>query len=118
MTTHAPTVPCGRCVCPAYVGRAGIHCACLPRLSAAARPGRHRPRTTLPPAAEADRTQLPEGARRQRSGGRGLMTCQPCGRFEWERILRRAVMPLRVKFLAFVLASYADADGSNVRPGV
>jgi hypothetical protein len=46
------------------------------------------------------------------------MTCQPAGRFEWERILRRTVLPLRVKFLAFVLASYADADGSNVRPGI
>jgi hypothetical protein len=34
MTTHAPTVPCGRCGIPAYVGRDGIHCACLPRLSA------------------------------------------------------------------------------------
>jgi hypothetical protein len=46
------------------------------------------------------------------------MPLQPAGRFEWERILRRAVLPMRVKFLAFVLASYADADGSNVRPGV
>lgn len=43
---------------------------------------------------------------------------EPCGRFEWERLVRRTVMPMRVKFLAFVLASYADADGSNVRPGV
>jgi len=42
---------------------------------------------------------------------------QPAGRCEWERIVRRIPMPGRVKLLAFVLATYADADGSRVRPG-
>ncbi|AQA21724.1 hypothetical protein BTZ20_5642 [Rhodococcus sp. MTM3W5.2] len=41
---------------------------------------------------------------------------QPVRRFEWERIVRRASMPAGVKFLAFVLASYADGDGTRVHP--
>lgn len=40
----------------------------------------------------------------------------PTGRFEWERIVRRIVMPEPVKLMAFVLGSYADPDGSRVRP--
>lgn len=43
---------------------------------------------------------------------------RPYGRFEWERVIRRIIMPPRVKLLALVLASYADPDGSRVRPGV
>lgn len=39
-------------------------------------------------------------------------------RFEWERVVRRIVMPKAVKFLALVLATYADGDGTRVRPGV
>jgi hypothetical protein len=42
------------------------------------------------------------------------------GRFEWEKIIRRIVVPPKrraVKTVAMVLASYADADGTNVRPG-
>lgn len=46
------------------------------------------------------------------------MTVQPCGRFEWERIVRRIVMPERVKLLALLLATFADGDGSRVRPGL
>jgi hypothetical protein len=42
----------------------------------------------------------------------------PCDRFEWERIVRRVRMPAKVKLLAMVLASYADQDGSRVRPGL
>ncbi|MEA5366060.1 hypothetical protein VA596_41490 [Amycolatopsis sp., V23-08] len=42
---------------------------------------------------------------------------QACGRFEWERIVRRLELPMRVKFTAMMVASYADADGSRVRPG-
>lgn len=42
----------------------------------------------------------------------------PTGRFEWERIVRRAMLPEPVKYLAFVLATYADPDGSRVRPGL
>ncbi|MEC3977878.1 hypothetical protein [Amycolatopsis sp. H20-H5] len=42
---------------------------------------------------------------------------RPVGRFEWERIVRRVPMPQRVKLLALTLSSYADADGTRVRPG-
>lgn len=41
----------------------------------------------------------------------------PTPRFEWERLVRRIVMPGPHKLMAFVMASYADADGSRVRPG-
>ncbi|MFF4600132.1 hypothetical protein [Amycolatopsis sp. NPDC001319] len=43
---------------------------------------------------------------------------RPVGRYEWERIVRRAQMPKQVKYVAFVMATYADADGSRVRPGL
>lgn len=42
------------------------------------------------------------------------------GRFEWEKVIRRIVVPSRhraVKVVALMLATYADADGTNVRPG-
>lgn len=42
----------------------------------------------------------------------------PCGRFEWERVIKRIVWPKPVKFLALTLATYADPDGSRVRPGM
>jgi biotin operon repressor len=45
------------------------------------------------------------------------MEPQPTSRFEWERIVRRVVMPPTQKLVALVLASYADRDGSRVRPG-
>lgn len=41
-------------------------------------------------------------------------------RFDWERLIRRIVMPsdLRAtKLVALMLATYADADGSSVYPG-
>lgn len=42
----------------------------------------------------------------------------PVGRFEWERIIRRAIItPPSVKFLGLMMATYASADGSRVRPG-
>jgi hypothetical protein len=41
----------------------------------------------------------------------------PIGRYEWERLVRRIVMPKPHKLLAFVLATYADSDGTRVRPG-
>lgn len=43
---------------------------------------------------------------------------QPIGRFDWERIVRRIVMPKPAKYLAFVLATYADPNGTRVRPGI
>jgi len=42
---------------------------------------------------------------------------RPVGRYEWEAILRRAVLPKDVKYVGLVLATYADPDGTRVRPG-
>lgn len=39
------------------------------------------------------------------------------GRYEWERIIRRVQLGRTTKFVALTLATYADADGSRVRPG-
>lgn len=39
-------------------------------------------------------------------------------RYDWERIVRRAQLPAPVKLVAFVMATYADRDGSRVYPGV
>lgn len=39
------------------------------------------------------------------------------GRFDWERIVRRASMPGSAKFLALTLATYANKDGSRIMPG-
>jgi hypothetical protein len=45
-------------------------------------------------------------------------TREPIGRFEWERILRRIQVSVpSVKLVGFAMATYASADGSNVRPG-
>lgn len=43
---------------------------------------------------------------------------EPIGRYEWERLVRRARLPKPVKLLALVLATHADPDGSRVRPGL
>jgi hypothetical protein len=42
---------------------------------------------------------------------------RPSGRYEWERLVRRISMPGHIKLLALTLSTYADADGSRVRPG-
>lgn len=42
----------------------------------------------------------------------------PTGRFEWERLVRRILLPKPVKLAALILATYADPDGSRVRPGM
>lgn len=44
-------------------------------------------------------------------------TLMPLGRYEWERLLRRIVMPPQHKLVALLLATWADPDGSRVRPG-
>lgn len=46
------------------------------------------------------------------------MEVEPCGRFEWERIIRRVGIPSQQKYLALTLSTYGDADGTRVRPGV
>lgn len=43
---------------------------------------------------------------------------KPVERFEWERIVRRVQMPSGTKYLALMMATYADQDGTRVRPGV
>ena len=40
------------------------------------------------------------------------------GRYEWERVVRRCVLPSPVKTVAAYLAQYANANGSKVYPGV
>ena len=42
----------------------------------------------------------------------------PCKRFEWERIVRRCLIPRATKFVAFTLAQYGSANGDQIRPGV
>jgi hypothetical protein len=39
-------------------------------------------------------------------------------RYEWERVLRRCVLPQTVKTVAAFAAQYANRDGSRVYPGV
>lgn len=39
------------------------------------------------------------------------------GRFEWERVVARIVMPEKQKLTALLAATHADPDGTRVRPG-
>lgn len=43
---------------------------------------------------------------------------QSVDRFDWERIVRRVQMPSGVKYLALMLATFSDIDGSRIHPGV
>lgn len=45
------------------------------------------------------------------------MALRPVGRFEWEHLVRRVIMTPRVKLTALTMATYADPDGTRVRPG-
>ncbi len=40
-----------------------------------------------------------------------------CARYEWERIVRRVVMPGPTKYVGLTLATYANADGTSIYPG-
>lgn len=42
----------------------------------------------------------------------------PMDRFDWERVVRSMEMPSGPKYLALMMATYADQDGSRVHPGV
>jgi hypothetical protein len=42
---------------------------------------------------------------------------EPVGRFEWERLIRRARLDASVMLVALTLATYANGDGSSVKPG-
>jgi hypothetical protein len=47
-----------------------------------------------------------------------LFTHEPLGRFEWERLMRRAIIkPHSVKLLGLLMATYANSDGTRIRPG-
>lgn len=39
-------------------------------------------------------------------------------RFDWERIIRRVQLHHTTKGVALIMASYADGDGTRIRPGV
>ncbi|GAB3437382.1 hypothetical protein [Actinophytocola sediminis] len=41
----------------------------------------------------------------------------PMGKFEWERLILRIAMPDLHQRLSLILAVFADADGTRVRPG-
>jgi Helix-turn-helix domain len=43
---------------------------------------------------------------------------EPAGRFEWERLIRRARLDASVMLVALTLATYANGDGSSVKPGL
>jgi hypothetical protein len=45
------------------------------------------------------------------------VTTQPVTRFDWERVIRRASLPLATKGVALLLASYGNEDGTKVHPG-
>jgi DNA-binding transcriptional ArsR family regulator len=45
------------------------------------------------------------------------MELQPASRFEWERIVRRCILPGPVKLLAYTLAQYGNPAGRDIRPG-
>ncbi len=40
-----------------------------------------------------------------------------CARYEWERIVRRVIMPGPTKYVGLTLATYANADGTSIYPG-
>ncbi|WP_280244981.1 hypothetical protein [Nocardia abscessus] len=46
------------------------------------------------------------------------MELEPVGRFEWERWIRRLILPPGVKYTALMAITYGDLDGSRVFPGV
>lgn len=46
------------------------------------------------------------------------MDLAPCGRFEWERIIRRCTnLDTHEYAIALTLATYADLDGTRIFPG-
>lgn len=43
---------------------------------------------------------------------------EPCRTLEWHRRFRSAALPIATKGVGLVLASYANMDGTSVRPGM
>jgi hypothetical protein len=46
------------------------------------------------------------------------MQHRPIGSFDWKRIVKRAELPRTTKLIAEFLGDFANADGTEVRPGV
>lgn len=46
------------------------------------------------------------------------MELQPVSRFDWERWIKRLRLTPKDKYMALMVATYGNADGSEVRPGV
>lgn len=42
----------------------------------------------------------------------------PVGRFDWERWIKRLRLTPKDKYMALMVATYGNADGTDVRPGV
>ncbi|GAA0189737.1 hypothetical protein GCM10008944_01500 [Cytobacillus oceanisediminis] len=42
----------------------------------------------------------------------------PVGRMEWERLVRRADLPLATKAIGYTLAQYSNKAGGSAHPGV
>lgn len=51
------------------------------------------------------------------SAAHGDITDIGANRYEWERVVRRVVMPRPTKLAALALGTYANLDGTRVRPG-
>lgn len=51
-------------------------------------------------------------------GDEAVNPVTPLGRFEWEREVRRSTIPGPTKLVALMAATYANADGSSIHPGV
>ena len=41
---------------------------------------------------------------------------RPVGRYEWEAIIRRLNLSMKTSYVALVMATYADPDGTRIRP--
>ncbi len=42
---------------------------------------------------------------------------EPCRKGEWEKRFRSAPLPAITKAVGFIVATYADGDGTSARPG-
>ncbi|TAK32285.1 MAG: hypothetical protein EPO40_02880 [Myxococcaceae bacterium] len=43
---------------------------------------------------------------------------EPCGKHVWEQHLRVAALPIVTKGVAFLMATYSNGAGANVRPSI
>lgn len=47
-----------------------------------------------------------------------MSALQAASRFEWERVVRRCLIPGPTKLVAYTLAQYGNVQGESIRPGV